>query len=277
MPRPLTFREWWRAFLELEELYPRILPLTLWRAWELAIYRRYRLRGPVLDVGCGDGRFFKQIWRRPPLADGLDLSPGALARAHSLGVYSHLYHAPAHAIPVKDAAYESAFSNCALEHMDHIDQVLAEVYRVVRPGGHFLFSVMTDKSVEWALLPVLLQQLGLPEMGIASWASYEEYHHLVNPFSTEEWLLRLERQGWRVREFWVILPEPFARVFLLADQLWHVGWEQGKELGVKLHGYLRTLSRYEEGLYHICKGLWHLMPPSEAQDGAGLIVWAERQ
>lgn len=274
----LTFDAWWEAFVELERLYPRVLPLTLWRAWELAWYRRYRLPEPVLDLGCGDGRFFRQIWPQVPQADGVDVSPQAVAAAVQEGVYRQVFQTPAHDLPLPDQAYAAVFSNCALEHMDEIDRVFAEVARVTRPGGKWLFSVVTDHLVEWAPLRALVEALGVPERADALWQAYLKFHHLVNPLSREAWLEKVESAGFRVLEAWPIVPEPFARAFLFLDELWHVERPLGKgEMGGVLQRYLLGLERYEEGFRHILRGLWALEPPTEQSEGAGLIVWAERR
>ena len=45
-------------------LYPHVPPLSHWRAWEYAAYRRFRADGRTLDLGCGDGRYFRLIWPR---------------------------------------------------------------------------------------------------------------------------------------------------------------------------------------------------------------------
>jgi len=46
----------------LADIYCHVPPLIMWRAWEVAGYRKYRLPEPVLDVGCGDGRFFRRVF-----------------------------------------------------------------------------------------------------------------------------------------------------------------------------------------------------------------------
>jgi len=273
---PLNFEEWWKTFVELERLYPRILPLTLWRAWELAFYRHYQLPEPVLDVGCGDGRFFRQIWSPVPRADGVDLSPQAVTLARQEQVYQRVFCAPAHALPLPTGTYAAVFSNCALEHMDHIDRVLAEMARVTCSGGRLLFSVVTDRLVVWAPLRRLAATLGETQRGEALWQAYADFHHLVNPFTRAVWEEKIEQVGFRVLESWPIVPEPFARFFLFLDELWHVKSSSNGEVGEVLRRYLLGLPRYEEGLYRILQGLWVLEPPTAQGEGAGLIVWAER-
>lgn len=274
----LTFQEFYAAFSELERIYPRVLPLTLWRAWELAFYRKVSLPEPILDLGCGDGRFFQSIWPQKLLADGVDISLDASKRARQSGVYRDVFHAPAHEIPVTDQMYGAVFSNCALEHMSHIDQVLSEAARILVPGGKFLFSVVTDRLVAWSSLRPLLDALGAPDRGNALWGAYEEFHHLVNPLSKEQWLEKTKNAGFEIFTATPIVPQTFARIFLFFDELWHVKKEKdADEVGNDLHAYLLRLSNYENGMYHILKGLWELEPPAEQADGAGLIVLAVRK
>ena len=273
----LDFETWWRTFLEVERLYPHVLPLTLWRAWELALYRRYTLPETVLDLGCGDGRFFRQIWRRPPLADGVDFDEEVTHHARWVGIYRHVVAGAAQALPFADQSYAAVFSNCAFEHMSDIDRVLSEAARVLRPGGVFLFSVMTDKTVAWEMMKPLTQMLGVPERGSTLWHLYEAFHHLVNPLPKETWLAKLEAAGFAVVDAWPILPEPFARVFMLLDELWHLPDKDEQEWGNTLHTSFQQWPHYAEALRPIFQGLWALSPPHSSEEGAGLVVYARRK
>ena len=50
-----------RGYDAISAIYPYVPSVSLWRAWEFAAYRRYSLKEPVLDVGCGDGGFFRLV------------------------------------------------------------------------------------------------------------------------------------------------------------------------------------------------------------------------
>ncbi len=274
---PIDFASWWRAFLDMERLYPRVLPLNLWRAWELALYRQYPLPEPVLDLGCGDGRFFRAIWPRLPQADGLDFSETVTRHARWLGVYHHVLVGAAQALPLAARSYAALFSNCAFEHMDDIERVFAEAARVVRPGGAFLFSVMTAKTVTWEMMGPLARALGAAERGASLWENYREYHHLVNPLPQEMWLRLVEQAGFQVVDAWPILTEPFARLFMLLDELWHAPASPDGEIGVQLLRALQQWPRYANGLQSIFAGMWALEPPQADGEGAGLVVYARRR
>ncbi len=76
-------------------------------------------------------------------------------------MYTEVHQVSAHNLPFTDGAFASVFSNCALEHMDYIDRVLSETFRVIQDGGLFVASVVTDKIVEWEMLPSISLKLNL--------------------------------------------------------------------------------------------------------------------
>src|SRR5262245_2041976 len=79
----------------VSRLYPAIPPLSLWRAWEHAAYRRYILSEPVLDIGCGDGQFFRLVWPQVRQVTGVDQDPQVVDVARRSGVYMDVWLAAA--------------------------------------------------------------------------------------------------------------------------------------------------------------------------------------
>ena len=126
-------------------LYAYVPPLSHWRAWELAAYDHFKLSGRVLDLGCGDGRYFRLVWPGVDDAVGVDREEGTADAGVRSGVYRAVHVANAHEVPEPDASFDHVFANCSLEHMDRLDDVLAEVYRCLKPGGTLLCSVVTDR------------------------------------------------------------------------------------------------------------------------------------
>lgn len=264
-----------QAAREMDDIYPRVLPIVLWRAWEVAAYRNHPLAEPVLDLACGDGRFFRQLWPHVTDVVGIDLDETACANARASGVYKEVHQVPAHELPFSDNRFACVFSNCALEHMDRIDEVLAESFRTLKPGGLFITSVVTDKLVEWGMMPLLSQLFSAEERGRQIWQEYEDYHHLRNPFSPAEWMTRMERAGLQILEHTPIAPEPFSRLFMLFDEAWHIKIPgAANELGQDIHGYLMQLQNYSSGLEDILRGLIKLSPNPSV--GAGAVFIAQK-
>lgn len=261
------------AFVTLEGIYPRVLPLTMWRAWELAAYHHFQLAEPVLDLACGDGSFFKLAWPDIQNVVGIDIDSTAVGGAQASGVYKAVYNVSANKLPFENNSFVSIFSNCALEHMDDIQGVIRETHRVLFPSGLFLLSVVTDHFLTWTPLPFLTQVLGFPERWATLQAEYERYHHLRNPFSAEEWSKLFEDAGFQIERTIPILPDAFAHMFLLFDQLWHIPYQQ-TEVSTLMHPILQRLPNYMEGMDHILRGLYKL----SGNDGQGIgVVFALRK
>lgn len=272
--RILKEKEILRAASEVEKIYPRVVSIVFWRAWEVAAYRYFRMTEPVLDLACGDGRFFQFSWPKIKDVVGIDHDPIACEHARASGVYRDVRQVPAHELPFEDASFASLFSNCALEHMDHIDKVLAESHRVLKPGGLFVTSVVTDKFVEWGMMPLLSKLFHAEKKGAALWQDYEDYHQLRNPFTQEEWVARMEKAGFNVLEQIPIAPEPSGRLFMLFDELWHLKLEDGVEVSQPLHGYLSNLANFTDGFEDVMRGLIKLSPNPAL--GAGAVFVAQK-
>lgn len=94
----------------------------------------------ILEVGCGSAACTEWLSKQGArLATGFDISAGMLSRANpSLP----LSQADVLAIPYRDNAFDIAFSAFgALPFVAELDVALAEIHRVLRPGGRFVFSV----------------------------------------------------------------------------------------------------------------------------------------
>lgn len=94
--------------------------------------------GRVLDLGCGDGLLLELLGRTEGrrLA-GVDLSPEALelARLRPLPAGTTLSESRAQHLPFADDTFDACVSHMALMLMGEVEQVAAEVARVLRPGG----------------------------------------------------------------------------------------------------------------------------------------------
>lgn len=116
-----------------------------WRAVELAAVVRHGLpTGTGLDLGCGDGKLMRILLNASgaaPTLVGVDMDPLETRDAVKSGVYVRIHTVPGNRIPEPDASFDFVFSNSVLEHIDDIEPVMAEVGRLLRPGGTFLFTV----------------------------------------------------------------------------------------------------------------------------------------
>ena len=113
---------------------------ALLRAVEAPYYEEFTLPSPVLDIGCGDGHFAKLVFDRK-IDVGIDPWHEPIQEAKKYEGYQSLIECDGSRIPVPDAYFSSAFSNSVLEHIPHVQDVLIEAARVLKPGALFLFCV----------------------------------------------------------------------------------------------------------------------------------------
>jgi SAM-dependent methyltransferase len=100
----------------------------------------------VLEVGCGSAPCSRWLTTQGARPVGLDLSAGMLhharAAAHRSGVHTPLVQAEAERLPFQDASFDLACSAFgAVPFVANSGRVMAEVARVLRPGGRWVFSV----------------------------------------------------------------------------------------------------------------------------------------
>jgi SAM-dependent methyltransferase len=266
----LSRRDVLNGFDAASKLYPAIPPLSMWRAWEFAAYRKFQLIEPVLDIGCGDGRFFKMIWPRLKNVTGVDADPRVVASARDSKIYKDVLQVHADRMFFTPATFASAFANCSLEHMDNLDAVLARIAEALRPGAPFLLSVVTERFVQWNSLAELVRSSGYQEIGDQIQDAFGRYHHLANPLPIAEWTAKLERAGFVVRTCIPVIPEFMGRVFLMLDTAWHITKQDGVELGSDMYTRFRAIPDFDKHFRLLLDALFRMDGVSTETIGAVL-------
>lgn len=185
---------------------------VLMRSIEARILSEISFPRPVLDVGCGDGHFASVVF--PDGADvGLDPGISDCAEAAARGVYRLVLAADSGAMPVRDAAFASVVSNCVFEHIPDIDRTVSEIARVLKPGGVFACTVISERFSEFLTSGRAWSRLGLERLHAAylDWFNRKSIHHHFD--SPERWRTRFESAGLLVRRWRYYLSPRAARVF----------------------------------------------------------------
>lgn len=102
-----------------------------------------------LDIGCGTGHFCEQLQQRWPRAQGigLDLAEGMLNFARTRCPQISYICADAEQLPLQNNSQDLVFSSLALQWCADFSAVLAEIKRILKPGGVLLFSSLADGSL----------------------------------------------------------------------------------------------------------------------------------
>ncbi|MBV9207530.1 MAG: class I SAM-dependent methyltransferase [Actinobacteria bacterium] len=113
------------------------------------ILRGFPGQAVILDVGCGDGAALAVAAGQNPAHRfaGIDWSAGALRHAHARGLTVLRADATGAGLPVADGAADVVIMSELIEHLVDPDRAVAEVRRVLRPGGSLLLS--TPNLAAW--------------------------------------------------------------------------------------------------------------------------------
>ncbi len=120
----------------------------------------------VLDLGCGPGHYSRAMRKAGATVVGVDLDEEDL-RAPSAPRGGSV-RADGTRLPFPDAGFDGVFCSNVLEHTPDAASVLAEIERVLRPGGWAWVS-WTNWYSPWGGHEIVpLHYLG-PRLGLAAW------------------------------------------------------------------------------------------------------------
>ncbi len=144
--------------------------------------------GLVLDAACGTGKYWPLVLASGRRIFGIDRSQGMLnaARAKFPGV-------PAERLALEELAHQAAFDAAmCIDDLESLfpeewQPVLSGLWRAVRPGGHFYFTIETLPEAELEAAFAAAQQAGLPAV-YGEWAPEGRYHYYPPIPRVESWL-----------------------------------------------------------------------------------------
>jgi len=152
----------------------------------LSALRRHAVKGPVLDVGCGDGLFASiafegvEVW-------GIDIDAEEGRWAAASQAYSQVILGDVTRAHLPAAFFETCVANCSLEHVPRIDRALGNIARSLAPGGRAYLFVPNKDWARDLLSYRTLSGVGLDsaaELLRSSVDTFFKHHHLHD---REEW------------------------------------------------------------------------------------------
>ena len=189
----------------------------------------------ILELGCGGGLMAEEYARRGALVTGIDRSLPSLrvARRHASdgGLKIEYLGSLAERLPFPDAAFDAVVTADTLEHVESVEQVVAEAARLLKPGGRFVYDTInrTWKSrllLVW--LPQRIFRIAPPDT--------HDYQRFIKPEELQTLLTRYglsnrETRGLPLRRHPVAAAVSYARTRRLG------GFVIGDDLGMSYVGY----------------------------------------
>lgn len=186
--------------------FPNSPSLVIVRAVEAKNFPKEYLKEPILDLCCGDGFFAKTLGLSNIY--GCDIDMISLEKATKQGVYKEVKLCDARTLDKYPSEFfNTIFANCALEHIDGIEQAIASISRVLKNGGSLIMTVPSENLNRWF------------PFGKSKLVKYNQRQRHVNIMSENAWRELLLRHSLIVERTYYLFNEKQYKIVILFDAL----------------------------------------------------------
>ncbi|NQW04670.1 MAG: methyltransferase domain-containing protein [Acidobacteria bacterium] len=140
----------------------------------------------VLDVGCGAGVEVVRFARAGARVTGVDIAQSAITLARQnvtqQGLEAHLEVADGERLPFPDASFDLVFAHGVVQYTANDGGMVADIHRVLRPGGLAIFQGYNRISWLHLLSKVMKTPLEHEDAPVLKRYSAGEFQGLLSPF-----------------------------------------------------------------------------------------------
>lgn len=193
------------------------------------LFDKYLREGDkVLDLGCGNGRYFEYFKEKKTDYWGVDGSEKLINVARGRYPEARFQVADALTLPFSGEFFDKVFCIAALHHIpskELREKFFQEARRVLKPGGILVVTVWDFKELKEFFLVLksfILKISGLSKLDIRDfWEPWgnkaKRYYHY---FSQKELISLAEKAGFKTRDFGIIKNEKGNRrnTYLVAEK-----------------------------------------------------------
>ena len=180
----------------------------IWPEMQFLLDKYLVLGEKVLDLGCGNGRYFEYLKGKKVNYFGIDNSEKLIEIAKSKYPEGNFQVAGALSLPFSNNFFDKIFSIAVLHHIPSKKlqlQFLKEAKRVLKPGGILVLTVWNFRELEEFFLifkSTILKLLGLSKLDFGDflepWGKKtKRYYHY---FLKKELIDLVKKSGFKIRE-----------------------------------------------------------------------------
>jgi SAM-dependent methyltransferase len=151
----------WRTIYDSPTFHDRLIAERLEMAIEL-IEQFGPGKGRALDLGCGAGQAMVRLGQLGYQLDGCDLAPAMVEASQAAlaasGVSGHVQVATAENLPYHEARFDIVVALGLIEYLERPEVGLAEIRRVLRPGGRAVITAPNPLRLAYMIDPVQVVQ-----------------------------------------------------------------------------------------------------------------------
>jgi ubiquinone/menaquinone biosynthesis C-methylase UbiE len=126
----------------------------------------------VADIGTGTGFVIEGLLGNAGQIDGYDESEAMLAVARQKFAGRdevQFFSAESESIPAPDATYDAVFANMYLHHVPDPAAAIAEMARILKPGGKLVITDLDTHDQTWMRTEMADRWLGFARETVISW------------------------------------------------------------------------------------------------------------
>lgn len=218
-------------FVDSDLLWDNISELPYFRGFLRAIEGRFlreiSFKEPVLDLGCGDGHFGAKTFPCINLV-GIDPSFDTIRSAKQYDFYKGLICCNGNYLPFGQNSYKTVVSNSVLEHIEEVNEVLKEAFRILEEEGRLIITVPNDNFTSNLSVARFFDWLKFSALANSyrKWFNHISRHHHVD--HTKVWAERLMSANFKITDSFQYFPPDFLSVlewghyFSLPSLIWKV-------------------------------------------------------
>jgi ubiquinone/menaquinone biosynthesis C-methylase UbiE len=120
----------------------------------------------TLEIGLGQGADSMQLIERGAIYHGIDLTEESVRRVKERfnlfqKNYQQVQVANAEHIPYPDNYFDVVYSHGVIHHSPQIQQIVAEIHRVLKPGGRIVLMLYYKNSYNYYISIAFIRRIGL--------------------------------------------------------------------------------------------------------------------
>lgn len=201
-----------------------------WPEMDFLFGKFLRKEDNILDMGCGNGRFYKSFLENGVVYTGIDNSKNLIEIAKKTYPEGNFILASALNLPFIENSFDNVYSIAVLHHMPTEElrrKFIEEAKRVLKVGGHLILTVwdMTKKREEqeknkkpFNIFNLFTQRLDSNDIFIPWYGAQDCYFHV---FDMEKLRILVEDCGLRIIERGEISigKKPYNNLYVVAKKI----------------------------------------------------------
>ncbi|MDB4308076.1 class I SAM-dependent methyltransferase [Gammaproteobacteria bacterium] len=142
----------------------------------------------VIEIGCGIGNDLTRFAKSGAKVTGVDLSGRSIelskANFEQRALTGEFLQMNGEHLDIDDNCFDIAYCHTVLQFTPHPDRMVAEIHRILKPGGQAIIMALNSRSWLMLMHRLLKTRIDYLDSPVYNLFSITEFQHLLAPFTT---------------------------------------------------------------------------------------------